>query len=106
MSVTGGNDTSGGDDDGTQWNGLWYATSDDYDGSDGYDHNCTSDDDSEGETDDSYIGGLPQDCTHGTPDRMSTPISKGRSLYSRACNGIASICVSAQPADNVVRAAS
>ncbi len=106
MSVTGGNDTSGGDDDGTQWNGLWYATSDDYDESYGYDDNCTSDDDSEGETDDGYIGGLPLDCTHGTPDCMSTPISKGRSLYSRACNGFASICVSAQPADNVVRAAS
>jgi hypothetical protein len=49
---------------------------DDYDDRDGHDDNCTSDDDSEAETDDSYTGGLPEDCTHGTSYPMSTPISK------------------------------
>ncbi len=55
VSVSGGDDTSGGEDGGTYWNGLWYASSDDNDDSDDYDDSCTSDDDCEAETDDSNI---------------------------------------------------
>ena len=49
--------------------------------------------------------GLPEDCTHGTPEPMSTPISQVRSVTRRSCNGRAKISVCAQPA-NVVRAVS
>ena len=80
---------------------------------DGSGHSCRAiisggvdnDDDSEAETDDSNMGGLPEDCTHGTPEPMSTPISQVRSVTRRSCNGRAKISVCAQPA-NVVRAVS
>ncbi len=103
--MSGGDDTSSAEDGETHWNGLWYASSDDYEDSDDYDYNCTSDDDSEAETHNSNMGGLPEDCTHGTPEPMSTPISQVHSVTRRSCNGRDKITVCAQPA-NVVRAAS
>ena len=105
VSVSGGDDTSGAEDGETHWNGVWYSSSDDYEDSDDNDYNCTSDDDSEAVTDDSNMVGLPEDCTHGTPEPMSTPISQVRSVTRRSCNGRAKISVCAQPA-NVVRAVS
>jgi hypothetical protein len=93
VSVSGGDDTSGAEDGETHWNGVWYSSSDDYEDSDDNDYNCTSDDDSEAVTDDSNMVGLPEDCTHGTPEPMSTPISQVRSVTRRSCNGRAKISV-------------
>jgi hypothetical protein len=74
VSVHGGDDTSGEEGHGTYWNGLWYATSDDYD-SDGIGDYCTSEGVFASDTDDSNTGGQQEDCEHGTPYPKSPPTS-------------------------------
>ena len=83
------------DNDEDRWNGVWYASSQDYD-SDGDDTDSISEsvDDHENSTDMDYARaeGLENLFPHSSPSRMSQHESRTHRLYDRACTAISRRC--------------
>jgi hypothetical protein len=86
------------DNDEGRWNGVWYASSQDYD-SDGDDTHSTSDsvDDHDNSTHMDYTRpeGLDNLFPHSSPTRMSQLECRANRLYDRACTAISRRCTTA-----------
>ena len=83
------------DNDEDRWNGVWYASSQDYN-SDGDDTDSISEsyDDHENSTHMDYAReeGLENLFPHSSPSRMSQHESRAQRLYDRACTAISRRC--------------
>ncbi len=92
------------------WNGLWYATSDDYDcdtsDEDGASVISGTDGDSSSKTDESEGDGLDDMLTRATPSNMLSRDSRPHSLYGRACISRSQLSSRQQRFENAVHAAS